>query len=166
MLLEKTGREIEISLVELSTCVEKLEREYKLETPERNLQPTVPFLRRLASWLEARGVANASSSDAWIVWKALGPLTRHYREKHANQARLAYWYKINPFELTDEQQAGLLANLVAVQCQERITKGDFDPTNYELVYWLYKEAYGDEDLAAYQKSEAFKAYVYKTTKTS
>lgn len=45
------------------------------------------------------------------------------KKKYADDARLAYWYGLDPFRLTREQRLGLLLNLPAVQAQRKLFEG-------------------------------------------
>jgi hypothetical protein len=81
------------------------------------------------------------------------------KKKHELSAELAFWYGVDPYRLTAEQQIGLRANLPRMKAQDRIHRGDFDATDYRGVYELFLAAYDDEEVAQRAQSQAAENYV-------
>lgn len=84
---------------------------------------------------------------------------RRAKKKHELDADLAFWFHVNPSQLTPLEKIGYRANLERVKAQQRIHLGLYDEANYEGVYKLYLLAYGDERLAQRAKARALDAYV-------
>lgn len=61
--------------------------------------------------------------------------------------------------MSEPQKLGLLANLGRVKAQDTIHNGRFDHGDYQGVYELYLQAYGDEKLARRAQSQAAEIYV-------
>jgi hypothetical protein len=78
-------------------------------------------------------------------------------------AQIAYWYKIDPYQLNVMQRHGLLANLPKVQAQQRIADGNFESTNYENLYDLVLLATGNEKKARKARAAALERYVDQQT---
>jgi hypothetical protein len=51
-----------------------------------------------------------------------------------------------------------------IKAQRKIERGDYNPTDYEGVYNLFLQAYGDEDLAREAQSNAAKLLVQTSCK--
>ncbi|HHM11974.1 MAG TPA: hypothetical protein ENJ16_00355 [Planctomycetaceae bacterium] len=77
---------------------------------------------------------------------------------------IAFWFHVNPEQLSGRTKAGLLANLDAMKAQHAIHLGNFDPADYETVYRLYLAAFGDADLAARARARAMEVYVDRKTR--
>ena len=65
--------------------------------------------------------------------------------------------------LSRERQLGLLANLPRVQAKERIQQGRYDPLDYQAVYRLYMQAYGDERIASKARVQSMEALIAERT---
>ncbi len=133
-------------------------------TKQRTVRPTVPFLQSVAKWLESQGVAGCTLSAAWQFWVGMSDYAEACRKSNEPHAELAYWFNVDPFRLTEEQQVGMRENLHRMQCQETIQKGDYSATDYTAVYNLFLAAYGDEDLARKMQTKAAEMYVEQCTK--
>ncbi len=59
----------------------------------------------------------------------------------------------------------LFASLPRVQAQETIFLGNYETTDYERVYQLYKLTYEDEDRAETAQVDAFKRYDKKSLRS-
>jgi hypothetical protein len=81
------------------------------------------------------------------------------KDRYQQEADIAYWFKVDPWELSSEQKTGLLANLVRVQSQQILQSGNYDRTNYEKVYQLTLDATGSEQQARKARTRAREAYV-------
>lgn len=91
---------------------------------------------------------------------------RDRSKKNETIAELTYWYGIDVGSLPKERQHGLLANLRRVQSQERIFRELYNPLDYEGMYELYLDAYGDEELAEAAKLSAIKSLVRRDTEAA
>jgi len=76
---------------------------------------------------------------------------------------LTFWYGIDVGALPAERQLGLAANLQRVQAQDRIHHELYDALDYQEVYELYLEAYGNEDLARAAQLASLKRVVQVET---
>jgi len=63
--------------------------------------------------------------------------------------------------LTHGQLIGLELNLSRIKAIRKIESGEYDPTDYEAVYQLWKTAYEDENLAREAQSVALTKFVEK-----
>jgi hypothetical protein len=151
------GQAAQISVLAAEQTLAPIVRE--LQQTLGSNRPTLDGLRRLADWLGSCGLADPTISAAWQFWIWMGHFRGECATATKSHALIAYWYKIDPFTLSEAQQVGLIANLHRLQCQDRIYRRDFDPIDYEGVYQLFKAAYDDEDLAQRQKAAAFSIYV-------
>lgn len=166
MILEINNTQSEISTIVLDSIFGKLEGAHRIRRVENKkdvLRPTVAFLNDVSKTLRQHGI-EPTIAIAWQVWKATSEFLDNLRTESQPYAELAYWYSIDPFTLTDEQQASLLANLEVMKCQDRIYRGDYSPTDIKGVYQLYLTAFGDEELARKKQTEAARAYVEAKTK--
>lgn len=84
-------------------------------------------------------------------------------KKNELVAELTYWYKIDVGSLPKERQLGLLANLPRLQAQDRVFRGLYDPLDYQGVYELYLDAYGNDDLARAAQLASLKRVVRAET---
>ena len=62
-------------------------------------------------------------------------------------AEIAFWFHVNPKDLTPAERIGYLANLERCKAQQVIHLGKYNPSDYRGVYQLYLLAFGDEDVA-------------------
>lgn len=152
-----------LSPIDASEALRSHETASGLKITNGTISPSVAFLHRVAAYLRSIGLVDATPSSAWQFWYAIGIHYQQSKEKTSELSKIAFWYKLDPFELSETQQVGLLANLDRMQCQDRIHRGDFDPMDYKGVYDLFKTAFDDEDLARRKQTEAFKLYVEKCT---
>ena len=76
---------------------------------------------------------------------------------------MTFWYGIDVGALPAERQLGLAANLPRVQAQDRIHRELYDALDYQGVYELYLEAYGNEDLAQAAQLASLKRVVQVET---
>jgi len=65
--------------------------------------------------------------------------------------------------LTWDRQLGLELNLPRVQAQQRIADGKIDSRDWDAVYDIVLEAYGDKELAERERLEAMKRVVREET---
>ena len=75
-------------------------------------------------------------------------------KKNETIAELTYWYRCDVGAMPAGRQLGLLANLPRIQAQARIYDGGIDDEDFEGVYALWMAAYGDEELARKQQTDA------------
>ena len=152
-------------ILKLALELRKIERQCKLAiSNDGTFRPTEEFLAQVAAWLHARGLKNCTLTSAWQLWRIASDRIARLRTEASHLADLAYWYGINPWQLTDNQQATLHANLMRVQAQQRVESGKFDPTDYRGVHDLILLAYDDEELALAYQAEALERYVDAQTR--
>lgn len=65
--------------------------------------------------------------------------------------------------MTEGQKIGLWVNLNRCQAQQRIQSGQFDETDYEGIYELFMQAYGDEAMARRAQAQAAERLVMQRT---
>lgn len=81
------------------------------------------------------------------------------KKKHEREAEIAFWYGIDPYNLSNEQKIGLLANSRRVKAQDAIHRNDYSPTDYNYVHWLYMVATGNERLADTMRLRAIESLI-------
>lgn len=161
---ESEPRQTELAPI-IDAC-KRAEAKHKLTHVDGKVQPTGKFLATLAAELsKALGVPTLPKYAAWQVWITAFALYEQLATKHATDAELAFWYKINPFTLTDEQKLALSANLARVKAQDRMHRGDYDPGDYKGVYNLVLLATGDETQAVQARANAMEVYEARATRT-
>lgn len=145
---------IEVDLTEAEQELRKIEGLCRLKAENGRMQTTVPFLESVASWLKCRGLVDATCTTAWQFWWTVFDCIDTLRQRHQNDAELAYWFKVNPFGISAEQRAGLMANLPRVQAQGILHEGNFEATDPARVYALVLLATGDEAAAIKARGDA------------
>lgn len=148
---------IDVSLVEAEQVLSRLESRYGLATKAMR-EPTREFLQGIADWLAGRGL-RVTLSGAWQFWRGVFLAVDTLRVRHQRDAEIAFWFKVNPYELTDEQRIGLLANMGRVHAQNLLHTGSYSPTDYEGAYRLTLLATGDKRLADKAKTDALERYI-------
>ena len=93
-------------------------------------------------------------------------ILRRPAKKNELAAELTYWYGIDAGALPKDRQLGLLANLRRVQAQEQVHHGRYDPSDYDAIYELYLDAYGDEHLARAARLSSMKKVVREETEAA
>ena len=88
------------------------------------------------------------------------------KKKHRRDAELAFWFGVNPFELTELQKIGMYANVNTCKAQQSIHLGHYDATDYRHVYALYLAAFDDEALASKARANSLEAYVDRHIKAA
>ena len=131
---------------------------------QKTVRPTVAFLQSVAKWLGSQGLPGCTISAAWQFWVGMSDYSEACRKANETAAEIAYWFNVDPFTLTEEQQVGMRENLHRMQSQETIQKGDYSATDYNGIYNLFLAAYGDEDLARKMQTKAAELYVEQCTK--
>lgn len=166
MLIEIQSQVLDVDLIELEAIVVRISS--KIKAVKGKVQPTVAALAEVATWLSDfyRTKTRVSIAEAWQVWFLISGFSDTAREQQANNAELAYWFKVNPLELTELQKMGLMANLPKMMAQDRISRGDYSGTDPKGVYQLFLAAYGDEDLAQKRATEAAKAAIKQEAKAN
>lgn len=104
-------------------------------------------------------------SEGWQLWIFVDELRKQIASIHSMRTEVAYWFKLDAFSLSDCQVLALRDSLHKLQCQERIHRGDYDPMDHKGIYHLFLHAFGDEELARKQQTNAFKLFVEKATKS-
>lgn len=104
-------------------------------------------------------------SEAWQLWTATDWILAFHKRQNGIRAEVAYHYKLDPFNLTDWEVLALREHLPRLRARQRIEAGKYDPLDYDTVYRIWLEAYGDEDLARKRQSESFALYVDAKTKS-
>ena len=148
-----------LDLLEAKRYVDAIESRCNLPVANGRKQPTATFLQQVALWLESVGLPEVTLTGAWQCWKLIFQQVDSLRKANEQNAEIAYWFKIDPFRLSDEQKAALLANLDRVQAQDVLHSGNYQPTDYEFVYNITLLATGDEKLAIKARGRAMAAYV-------
>jgi hypothetical protein len=146
------GRSKSAQFVEWLNVIDRIESKHPLVGRAGFVSATTPFLSDLR---DALGVT--SVTQAWAIWKAATDWRNKVQERYADDADLAFWYSVDPFSITPEQRAGLLANLPRCKAQKRINEGNFDIKDPEAVYELFLVATGDESQALKARGDAIEA---------
>jgi hypothetical protein len=164
--LQLQNEVVEIDLIEAETVIGKISA--KLNSTKGKVHPTIATIAEVATWLTGfyRTKTLVSIAEAWQVWFLVSGFSETARDQQANNAELAYWFKVNPLELTELQKMGLMANLPRMMAQDRISRGDYSATDVKGVYQLFLSAYGDEDLAQKRATEAAKAAIKQEAKAN
>lgn len=140
----------------------EIERATNAGLPEDADRETLAFFRAVAGWIEETYCFPCSITGAFMVWRFVTGRVQGQRRKTERFAELAFWFKVNPFALTDSQRVGLWSNLNSLKAQEILHNGNFDATDYKAVYDLYMAAYDDEERAQKAKTKAAEVYVDTT----
>lgn len=150
---------ISINLVEARSVIAQMEQDCDIDDRINGYAGTVRFLRRFSAWLAAKGLQGCTLSGAWQLWRAVSIRLEQLAKANRENAELAFWFKVNPFELSDNERAALLANLPRVKAQDILHSGNYSPTDYNGVYQLTLDATGDEKQAEKAKSDALDRFV-------
>ena len=134
--------------------IRQLESASGLAVTEKQIRPTVKFLRSLATALTLRWRRRVTPTQAWQVWHLLFAIEERLQRETQQHAEIASWFNVDPFALSDEQMIGLLANVGKVKAQHRIESGNFDPDDFEGVFNLVLLATGDERQALAARSQS------------
>lgn len=87
-------------------------------------------------------------------------------KKNELAAELSYWYGFDASTLPIETQYGYKANLPRLHAQSQIQNQQYDPTDYQGVYELFMQAYGDDELATRVKTKALESLVRSETEAA
>lgn len=143
-----------VDLHSLTSDLHKVEDAHRVREKSGRIMPNPRFLLAVAEKLSENGITVETPSEAWQAWKILFNRMDAVRKQLAQDAALAFWYGINPFELSKEQRTGLLANLDTMKAQDTLHGGNFNPADPERVYNLVLVATGDERLAVRARGDA------------
>jgi hypothetical protein len=141
-----------------------LERRY-VTIDRGQIVPNAVFLHALKELLTEQGYKCETCTQAWATWRLVFELKRLVAKAAERQAEVAYWFKINPFNLTDLQRRALLANLDRLKAQQILHDGNFDPCDAETVYNLVLTATGDERKAVRARGTAQENLIARETGT-
>lgn len=155
MIFDIGGTTIEIDLLRIEPVLNGIEDSVGL----RGTTPTPTLLDAVALWLSKLGVPNCTRSMAWQVWWAIYERIDLIRRHFQKETELAFWYSVDPFQLSETQKIGLAANLDRVKAQSRLHHGQYNPADYEGVYNLTLLATGDEAKARRARADAMERYV-------
>jgi len=124
------------------------------------------FLEGVAKALQEKYLpeTRVTSSEAWQIWKAVDEAATAYQAQTRDYAELAFWFHINPYEVSERQRVGLLANLGMLKAQDRINRGDYDALDPKQVYQLFMLAYEDKELAQRRATESAKLAIEREAK--
>lgn len=116
------------------------------------------FLDKVAEALRIKYLPQSriTPSEAWQIWKAVDEAATIYQAETRDHAELAFWFHINPYQVSERQRVGLLANLGMLKAQDRINRGDYDAMDPKQVYQLFMFAYEDKELAQRRATESAK----------
>lgn len=156
--LTQRGTETQIEYESAQKTITEIEAKHRLHIANEQVIPTVEFLGEVASSL------GLTKTAAFLLWYALSKVSECLRVANEEMAKLAYWYKIDPYRLTAQQRIGLIQNLPVVQAQQRLADGNFSATDYEGVYRLVKLATGCEKQAREARRVARERYVDQQTR--
>lgn len=159
MIIALADHTIEIDLTHAEQELLRIELRTGAKAINGRLQPTASLLMSVAQWLESLGLKGCSLSSAWQFWWSIYERVDRLREQHAANAELAFWYGINPFSLSDDERAALLANMDRVKAQSTLHHGNFSPTDYKYIHAITLLATGDELQANRARATALEAYV-------
>lgn len=159
MRISSGGIGIDLDLVEARSVIAQMELDCGIGEQLNGYEGTVRFLRRLSAWLALRGLPNCTLSGAWQLWLGVTIRIQQLAKLNRENAELAFWFKVDPFKLSDDQKAALLANLSRVKSQDILHSGNYSPTDYHGVYQLTLDATGDERLAQKAKADALERFV-------
>ncbi|TWU22449.1 hypothetical protein Pla52o_35050 [Novipirellula galeiformis] len=155
-----------LELFESEKLFRSLERSHRLETKGGRVKPTAAFFRSLAKKLQSLGFDGCTPTAAFLVWIAVFNSIDILQKKTADESEIAFWYGINPWQLSETERAGLLANIHRVKAQDTLHRGDFDPTDYAYIHDIVMLATGDKDKANKARSDAMQRYVDKKTRAA
>lgn len=146
MLIQVADRSVEIHPLELEALKDKL-------------------TLRGGEYLRAFGAHwGLTLSEAWQLWTATDWILAFHKAQHEIRAEVAYHYKINTFAIDDWEVLALREHLPRLRARQRIETGKYDPLDHDTVYRIWRDAYGDEDLARKRQAESFALYVDAKTK--
>lgn len=150
-------------LLETEKMLRALEEQHDLKPKNGRIAPTASYFRSLAQRLREGGFAGCTPTAAWHVWKAVFRTIDKLRKRHALNAEIAFWYGVDPYQLTPEAHAAMLVNLPRMKAQEILHRGDYDPTDYGFAYDLVLLATGDEKKALKARGDALERFVDSKT---
>jgi hypothetical protein len=160
---EPAPRQVELLPV-IDTCRE-VESKHSLKSSDGRIRPTAAFLRDLARKLSK--LLNLkkplASGAAWQIWITAFDHYEKLAKDHANDAEIAFWYKLDPFNMQPDHKAALIANLARVKAQDTLHRGDFDAGDYKGAYNLVLLATGDEQKALHARANAMEVYEARAT---
>lgn len=142
-------RQLELDLVVTYKVIQECEEKHSLTAINSKIKPSVAFLKTLAS--ELGKVLDLqfklTPAIAWQVWLAVYSARESQAKRFEAECDIAFWYSINPFELSDEQKLAMLANIGRVKAQQRINDGNINAKTAEDAYNLMLLATGSEMVA-------------------
>lgn len=153
----QSGSEKEIDFEYALKKIEQIEAKHKLQVIDGRFIATIGFVQDIAKTF------GLTSTAAFFLWTSCYSISERLRIIHADMAKVAYWYKIDPYQLSQQRRHGLLMNLPVVQAQQRVADGNFEATNYEHIYELVKLATGDEAKARKARTASLERYVDQQT---
>ncbi len=162
-----TAQPVRIALSDAISLCRKLEAAAGVVVSEGLVTPTRKLLELVATALDAIGAQGCTLDGAWMFWKLVNMEAEAAREANTENADLAFWYGVNPFELDDDQRVALLTNLPRIKAQDALKRGSFDPMDMNHVYALVLAATGDQQQAQKAKADAAELRVtYETEKAA
>lgn len=150
---------VSLDILQTERLCRDLEQQHGIKAVKERVHPTAAYFQHLASKLREQGLKGCTATGAFIVWRAVFDTISEYRKEHDRAAELAFWYGLDPWQLSDEQKLGLLVNLPKVQAQETLHRGDYDPVDYAFIYDLVLLATGDRKRAVKARTAAMERYV-------
>lgn len=133
--------------------IREIESRHSLPVRNGLVHPTRAFLGELAT---AIGSTVTGAYQAWVV---VAELVDRVAEAERESAEIAFWYGVNPFNLSARGRLGLVANLDRMKAQGRLHEGNFDPSDWDGVYDLVLLATGNRSLAAKARGDAIEHYI-------
>lgn len=80
-------------------------------------------------------------------------------KKNEVTARLSFFYGFDVSSVEPETRLGLELNLPGLLAQKRIEDGQYDPDDYDAIYDLFMDAYGDDEIALNAQIESMRRVV-------
>lgn len=134
-----------------------LREKHSLAIENDRMRPTTALLQDVLKIASLEIGRLLTISQAWQLWRCCVAIENNAIERDALRSEIAFWYGIDTTRISDLQLASYKANLYRVQAQKRIVEGNYDPTDYELVYSLFLIAYDDENRALKARAQSIES---------
>lgn len=136
-----------------------LQQTHAIELHLDHVMPSTEFIVAAAGELSKRLRADVTPTVAYLLWRLALDCVDAIRERNTENADIAFWYGLDPFDMPESNRLALLANLPRVKAQDTLHSGHYDNTDFEAVYSMFKLATDDERLARAEQLAAAKRFV-------
>ncbi len=134
-----------------------LHGKHELKRVDGKARPTLEMLEDIVKIAAKSTRKRVTFAQAWQLWRCCLAIQLVAYETGDTRSEVAFWYGVDTFKMSDREVATLKTNLQRVKAQKQIADGNYNPTDYQLVYSLFLVAYGDEDRALKARAQSIEA---------